>query len=134
MAVDADFLIVPGLHEKLSGADAARALLEDLTMRRQVVVLPAFETDAALGIEQGAQIAIRAQTGKPSDSGLWPSHALCSSTKTLLVYNATQICLSMCNPPSPPPRSSLQSVHAANIWDAQAGMPAAYSVLQAGVL
>ncbi len=63
LAVDADFLVMPGLHEKLSGPDAAKALLEDLTMRRQVVVLPAFETDAALGIEHGAQIAIKAQTG-----------------------------------------------------------------------
>ena len=66
LAVDADFLVVPGLHEKLSGSDAAKALLEDLTMRRQVVVLPAFETDATLGIEAGAQIAIKAQTGLPS--------------------------------------------------------------------
>ncbi|KAK9825605.1 hypothetical protein WJX74_010038 [Apatococcus lobatus] len=63
LAVDADFLVVPGLHEKLSGSDAAKALLEDLTMRRQVVVLPAFETDAALGIDAGAQIAVKAQTG-----------------------------------------------------------------------
>lgn len=57
LLVDVDFMVSAGLHEKLAGGAAAEALLEDLTIHRQVVVLPAFETDPALGTEAGAETA-----------------------------------------------------------------------------
>ena len=63
MALDADFVVSAGLHEKLSAHDASAALLEDVSIQRNVVVLPAFETESSLGLEKGGEIANLAQRG-----------------------------------------------------------------------
>ena len=61
LSLDADFLVSAGLHEKLSSAEASAALLEDVSIQRNVVVLPAFETETSLGLEKGGDIANLAQ-------------------------------------------------------------------------
>lgn len=61
LALDADFVVSAGLHEKLSAQDASAALLEDVSIQRNVVVLPAFETESSLGLEKGGEIANLAQ-------------------------------------------------------------------------
>ncbi len=63
LALDADFVVSAGLHEKLSAQDASAALLEDVSIQRNVVVLPAFETESSLGLEKGGEIANLAQRG-----------------------------------------------------------------------
>lgn len=63
LALDADFVVSAGLHEKLSSHDASAALLEDVSIQRNVVVLPAFETESSLGLEKGGEIANLAQQG-----------------------------------------------------------------------
>ena len=64
LSLDADFLVSAGLHEKLSSAEASAALLEDVSIQRNVVVLPAFETETSLGLEKGGDIANLAQRCK----------------------------------------------------------------------
>jgi hypothetical protein len=61
LSLDADFLVSAGLHEKLSSPEASAALLEDVSIQRNVVVLPAFETETSLGLEKGGDIANLAQ-------------------------------------------------------------------------
>lgn len=69
MALDADFVVSAGLHEKLSASDASAALLEDVSIQRNVVVLPAFETESSLGLEKGGEIANLAQQGEYHEKG-----------------------------------------------------------------
>lgn len=64
LALDADFVVSAGLHEKLSGPEASSALLEDVSIQRNVVVIPAFETESSLGLEKGGEIANLAQQGQ----------------------------------------------------------------------
>ncbi len=64
LALDADFVVSAGLHEKLSGQEASAALFEDVSIQHNVVVLPAFETESSLGLEKGGQIANLAQQGE----------------------------------------------------------------------
>ena len=66
LALDADFVVSAGLHEKLSGPATSAALLEDVSIQRNVVVLPAFETESSLGLDRGSDIATKAQRGKTS--------------------------------------------------------------------
>ena len=60
-ALDADFVVSAGLHERLSSPEAAEALAEDLNIHRNIVVIPAFETESSLGLEKGGEIATRCQ-------------------------------------------------------------------------
>ena len=69
-SVDADFIISQGLHESLTTAGAASALLEDVSIQRNVIVIPAFETEGSLGLEKGGDIATLAQKGEHSTSAL----------------------------------------------------------------
>lgn len=62
--LDADFIASKGLHEELTQSDKSAALLDDLTTNKKVIVLPAFETDAALGIEAGGEMALQAQASE----------------------------------------------------------------------
>ena len=64
LALDADFVLSSGLHESLSTPDASRALLEDVSIQRNVIVIPAFETEGSLGLEKGAEVATLAQKGE----------------------------------------------------------------------
>lgn len=61
LLLDADFVVSAGLHEKLSGEMQFKALTEDTAFQRNAIVLPAFETEASLGIDQGGEIATQAQ-------------------------------------------------------------------------
>lgn len=72
LALDADFVVSAGLHEKLSSPTTAAALLEDVSIQRNVVVLPAFETESSLGLDRGSDIATKAQLGR-SLGTYWPS-------------------------------------------------------------
>ena len=62
-------MVSAGLHEKLSASDASAALLEDVSIQRNVVVLPAFETESSLGLEKGGEIANLAQQGEYQEKG-----------------------------------------------------------------
>ena len=53
LLLDADFIASAGLHEFLTQSDKAADLMEDLVDNRRVIVLPAFETEASLGVEAG---------------------------------------------------------------------------------
>lgn len=64
LLLDADFVVSKGLHETLSEEGHFKALVEDAVNHRAAVVLPAFETDAALSAEQGGLTAFTAQQGK----------------------------------------------------------------------
>ena len=64
-ALDADFVVSANLHEKLSAPEAAAALLEDVSIQHNVIVLPAFETEISLGLERGSEVATKAQQGEP---------------------------------------------------------------------
>ncbi|KAK9796664.1 hypothetical protein WJX73_002272 [Symbiochloris irregularis] len=61
LLLDADFVVSAGLHERLSASTQFAALTEDTAAQRNAIVLPAFETEASLGIEAGGQIATDAQ-------------------------------------------------------------------------
>ena len=61
LLLDADFIVSHDLHEALTQPDKAAALMEDLTANRRAVVLPAFETEASLGVEAGGDMALQAQ-------------------------------------------------------------------------
>ena len=63
LALDADFIVSAGLHEKLSSPEASAALLEDVSIQHNVIVLPAFETESSLGLDKGGEIANKAQQG-----------------------------------------------------------------------
>ena len=63
LALDADFIVSEGLHESLSQPSASSALLEDVSIQRNVIVIPAFETEGSLGLEKGGEIATLAQKG-----------------------------------------------------------------------
>ena len=63
LLLDADFVVSKGLHEKLSEEKHFRALVEDTVTHRAAIVLPAFETDAALSADAGGQTAFTAQQG-----------------------------------------------------------------------
>lgn len=65
LLLDADFIASAGLHEFLTRDDKAADLMEDLTTNRKVIVLPAFETEASLGVEAGGQMALQAQASEP---------------------------------------------------------------------
>lgn len=65
LLLDADFIASAGLHEFLTRDDKAADLMEDLTTNRKVIVLPAFETEASLGVEAGGQMALQAQGSEP---------------------------------------------------------------------
>ena len=64
LALDADFIVSAGLHEKLSSPEASTALLEDVSIQHNVIVLPAFETESSLGLDKGGEIANKAQQGQ----------------------------------------------------------------------
>lgn len=64
LLLDADFIASAGLHEFLTRDDKAADLMEDLTTNRKVIVLPAFETEASLGVEAGGQMALKAQASE----------------------------------------------------------------------
>lgn len=64
LLLDADFIVSKGLHDELTQSDKAAALFDDLTTNKKVIVLPAFETDAALGIEAGGAMALQAQSSQ----------------------------------------------------------------------
>ena len=61
LLLDADFIVSKDLHAELTQSERASALMEDLTSNRRLIVLPAFETEASLGIEQGGDMALQAQ-------------------------------------------------------------------------
>lgn len=61
LLLDADFVVSTGLHEKLSNSHEFGALVEDTATHRTAIVLPAFETEASLGIDQGSLVASQAQ-------------------------------------------------------------------------
>ncbi len=61
LLLDADFIASAGLHEFLTQSDKAADLMEDLVDNRRVIVLPAFETEASLGVEAGGEMALKAQ-------------------------------------------------------------------------
>ena len=61
LLLDADFVVSAGLHERLSTSTQFSALAEDTAAQRNAIVLPAFETEASLGIEQGSAVATKAQ-------------------------------------------------------------------------
>ena len=61
LLLDADFIASAGLHEFLTRDDKAADLMEDLAVNRKVIVLPAFETEASLGVEGGGDMALKAQ-------------------------------------------------------------------------
>ena len=63
LALDADFVVSAGLHERLAEPEASSALLEDVGIQRNVIVIPAFETDSQLGLDAGSAIANKAQQG-----------------------------------------------------------------------
>ena len=65
LLLDADFVVSKGLHERLSEERHFKALVEDTTTHRAAVVLPAFETDAALSADEGGMTAYTAQQGVP---------------------------------------------------------------------
>ena len=60
LLADVDFLVSAGLHERLSEPTANEALVQDTTTHRQVIVLPAFETDPKMTIAEGSDSADRA--------------------------------------------------------------------------
>ena len=64
LLLDADFIASAGLHEFLTQSDKASDLLEDLVDNRRVIVLPAFETEASLGMEAGGKMALKAHASK----------------------------------------------------------------------
>jgi hypothetical protein len=64
LLLDADFIVSKGLHEELTQSERSAALMEDLTTNKRIIVLPAFETDAALGVEAGGAMAMQAQASK----------------------------------------------------------------------
>ena len=61
LLLDADFIASAGLHEFLTRDDKAADLMEDLVANRKVIVLPAFETEASLGVDGGGEMALKAQ-------------------------------------------------------------------------
>lgn len=63
LALDADFIVSSGLHESLTAPVASAALLEDVSIQRNVIVIPAFETEGSLGLDKGGDIATLAQKG-----------------------------------------------------------------------
>lgn len=66
LLLDADFIASAGLHEFLTKDDKAADLMEDLTVNRKVIVLPAFETEASLGVDGGGEMALKAQASASS--------------------------------------------------------------------
>jgi hypothetical protein len=66
LLLDADFIVSKDLHAELTQSERAAALMEDLTNNKKLVVLPAFETEASLGIEQGGDMALQAQASARS--------------------------------------------------------------------
>ena len=66
LLLDADFIASAGLHEFLTRDDKAADLMEDLTTNRKVIVLPAFETEASLGVDGGGEMALKAQASARS--------------------------------------------------------------------
>ena len=66
LLLDADFIASAGLHEFLTKDDKAANLMEDLTVNRKVIVLPAFETEASLGVDGGGEMALKAQASASS--------------------------------------------------------------------
>lgn len=70
LLLDADFIASAGLHEFLTQSGKAADLLEDLVDNRKVIVLPAFETEASLGMEAGGEMALKAHA---SESLLLPA-------------------------------------------------------------
>ena len=61
LLLDADFVVSTGLHERLSKTTEFQALVQDTADQRNAIVLPAFETEASLGMDQGSQVARQAQ-------------------------------------------------------------------------
>ncbi|KAK9823334.1 hypothetical protein WJX72_002012 [[Myrmecia] bisecta] len=61
LLLDVDFVVSLGLHKQLTEAQANAALLDDTCVQRNVIVLPAFETDSGMGLEAGGETATRAQ-------------------------------------------------------------------------
>jgi len=80
LALDADFVVSAGLHEKLSSSEASAALLEDVSIQRNVVVLPAFETETSLGLEKGGDIANLAQRCEYSTANTHPPNLILINT------------------------------------------------------
>jgi len=64
LLLDADFIASAGLHEFLTQDDKAADLMEDLTANRKIIVLPAFETEASLGVQGGGDMALKGQASK----------------------------------------------------------------------
>ena len=60
LLADVDFLVTAGLHERLSEPTANEGLVQDTTIHRQVIVLPAFETDPQMALTDGSDAAHRA--------------------------------------------------------------------------
>lgn len=54
-----------GLHERLSEPTANEALVQDTTIHRHAIVLPAFETNPEMAIEDGKDAAARAVNSEP---------------------------------------------------------------------
>lgn len=73
LLLDADFVVSTGLHEKLSNSHEFGALVEDTATHRTAIVLPAFETEASLGIDQGSLVASQAQQSEPPRSSCMQS-------------------------------------------------------------
>ena len=57
LLADVDFLVTAGLHERLSEPTANEALVQDTTIHRQAIVLPAFETDPQMTLLDGRDAA-----------------------------------------------------------------------------
>ena len=66
LLLDADFIVSKDLHQTLTQSDRAAALMDDLSNARKLVVLPAFETDASLGVDAGGDMALQAQASRRS--------------------------------------------------------------------
>ena len=74
LLLDADFIASAGLHEFLTRDDKAADLMEDLVTNRRVIVLPAFETEASLGVDGGGEMALKAQASARSLSPQFVMH------------------------------------------------------------
>lgn len=65
LLLDADFVVSKGLHARLTAEPAFQALVEDTCTHRAAIVLPAFETDSSMSVDQGGLTAFNAQQSEP---------------------------------------------------------------------
>ena len=77
LLADVDFLVTAGLHERLSEPTANEALVQDTTVHRQVIVLPAFETDPQMALTDGSDAAHRAINSASQEYSIQnPNHVI----------------------------------------------------------